>query len=93
LFIPAQVLSATEGKVVLWHSDLELDHAPSAGTVRLEGDGQYLRLRLAGGELTAGGCRFEEFIGRFAGMATADAATASVHPRPIATRDQALLAP
>ena len=68
LFIPARVLSATDGKLVPWNDDLEHGTTPAAGTVRLEADGRRLRLRIADGELLAGGCPFEEFVGHFAGM-------------------------
>ncbi|MDX2169462.1 MAG: hypothetical protein SF182_20505 [Deltaproteobacteria bacterium] len=71
LFMPAQVLSATEGKLVLWNDQLDLAAAESAGQVRLEQDGSRLRVAIAGGALYAGDCRFEEFVGRFAGMAEA----------------------
>lgn len=83
LFLPAQVVSATEGKLVLWHGQLDLEKAASAGKVRLEGDGARLRIAISGGDLYAGECRFEEFVGRFAGMAEAgDATTVRVRPVP-----------
>lgn len=85
LFIAADVLSATEGKLVFWHPDLQLRDEQSAGSVRLEDGGQQLRLRVAGGELSAAGCPFEEFVGRFAGMAAAaPPVQAAVQVRPIA---------
>ena len=72
LFLPAQVLSATEGKLVSWHRNLQLAAARSAGTVRLEDGGARLRIQVAGGDLIAGDCRFEEYVGRFVGMAGRD---------------------
>jgi len=86
LFMPARVLSATEGRLVLWRDDLDLDIADSAGSVHLEAHGQRLRLRIAGGELAAGGCRFNEFVGHFRGLVASGGA-----PAPTARR--AALAP
>ncbi len=73
LFMPAHVLSATEGKLVMWRSDIELDQAPNAGSVRLEDGGQHRRVRVASGKLLAAGCPFAAFVGRFVGMAVAGA--------------------
>jgi hypothetical protein len=83
LFLPAQVVSATEGKLVLWHEQLDLARAQSAGKVRLENDGTRLRIAVSGGELYAGDCRFEEFVGRFAGMAEAGAGITNVRLRTV----------
>lgn len=71
LFVPAHVLSPTEGKLVRWRDDLELRTAPSAGTVTLDGDGRRLRVKLADPALQVGECRFDEFVGDFAGMVSA----------------------
>ena len=83
LFIPAQALSATEGKVVLWKPDLELKQAPAVGSVSLEDNGRRLVVRLKSALPTASGCAVQEFIGQFAGMATADG-PAGAQPQPIA---------
>jgi hypothetical protein len=82
LFIPAQALSATEGKVVLWTPDLELKRAAAVGSVRLEDGGRRLVLRLKNALPTAGGCTVQEFVGQYAGMATAGAPVAG--PQPVA---------
>jgi hypothetical protein len=71
LFIAAQTLSATEGKVVLWRPDLEFDQASPVGSVHLEDNGRRLVLRLQPGLMSAGGCPLQEFVGQFAGMAAA----------------------
>jgi hypothetical protein len=55
LFIAAQTLSATEGKLVLWRSDLDFKRAPSVGSVHLENNGQRLVVRLDPGLANAGG--------------------------------------
>jgi hypothetical protein len=94
LFIAAQALSATEGKVVLWRPDLQLEAAPPVGSVRLEDDGRRLVLRLQPGLMTAGGCPLREFVGRFAGMAAAaDEPPARPVTQPIAAVDAAALPP
>ncbi|MEO8603516.1 MAG: hypothetical protein ABI629_13145 [bacterium] len=69
VFIPAHVISATDGKLVRWQPDLQLAAAPSVGTVRLEGGGEQLRLRLSAGGVVAGTCTVREFVGRYVGMA------------------------
>ena len=84
LFIAAQALSATEGKLVLWRSDLDFKQAPSVGSVHLENNGQRLVVRLDPGLANAGGCPIQEFVGRFAGMAVANDASAPRRPGPIA---------
>ena len=71
LFLPAQALSATEGKVVVWRSDLQFDTAPAVGSVHLEDNGGRLVVKLKPGMVSAGGCPLNEFVGRFAGMAAA----------------------
>ena len=84
LFIAAQALSATEGKLVLWRSDLDFKQAPSVGSVHLENNGQRLVVRLDPGLANAGGCPIQEFVGRFAGMAVANDASGPRRPGPIA---------
>jgi hypothetical protein len=86
LFIAARALSATSGKLVLWRGDLQLDDAPSVGSVHLEDNGRRLVIRLNSGMVSAGGCPVQEFVGRFAGMATAGAG-ASPRAQPIAALD------
>jgi hypothetical protein len=71
LFVPAQVVSPTEGKLVRWRPDLDLRAAPSLGHVALDDAGQRLRITLNGAPLQVGTCRFDEYIGEFAGMAPA----------------------
>jgi hypothetical protein len=83
LFLPAQVVSATEGKLVLWHEQLELAKAKSAGKVQLEENGSRLRIAISGGALYAGECRFEEFVGHFAGMTAAGGGVANVRLRTV----------
>jgi hypothetical protein len=84
LFIAAQALSATEGKLVLWRSDLDIKQAPSVGSVHLESNGQRLVVRLDPGLANVGGCPIREFVGRFAGMAVANDASPPRRPGPIA---------
>ncbi len=71
LFVPAHVLSPTEGKLVRWRDDLELRTAPSVGKVTLDGGGRQLRVKIADPALQVGDCRFDEFVGDFAGMVSA----------------------
>lgn len=82
-FIPAQTLSATEGKLVLWKPDLELARAPSVGSVRLEQDGRRLVVRLDRPLTSNRGCTVREFVGTFAGMVQAGDAP-SAAPQSIA---------
>jgi hypothetical protein len=70
LFLPAKVLSGTEGKLVAWRQDLELRTASGAGQVALENGGRQLRI-LPGSVLQTSGCAFAEFVGQFAGMVSA----------------------
>jgi hypothetical protein len=69
LFLPAQVLSPTEGKLVAWKQDLELRTASGAGQVVLENGGRQLRI-LPQGVLETSGCSFAEYVGQFVGMVT-----------------------
>jgi len=71
LFVPAHVLSPTQGKLVRWRDDLELRTAPSAGSVTLDGDGRQLRVKLADPAVQVGDCHFDEFVGDYVGMAPA----------------------
>jgi hypothetical protein len=71
LFLPAEVLSGTEGKLVKWRQDLQLRTAPGAGQVVLENAGQQLRITMPGAFLQASGCAFAEYVGHFAGMVSA----------------------
>jgi len=77
LFLPAQVVSATEGRLVRWHQDLNFKTAASAGRVKLDDEGQSLRVSVPVSLRNAsapadGGCPFVEFVGRFVGMASAN---------------------
>lgn len=81
-FLPAQALSATEGKLVLWRPDLDLARAASVGVVRLEGGGRRLVVRFTRPVPTPSGCPLSEFTGEFAGMTTS--ADPPAAPRPIA---------
>jgi hypothetical protein len=77
LFLPAQVLSATEGRLVRWHQDLNFKTAGSAGRVKLDDDGQSLRVSMPEAFRNASAssgsdCPFVEFVGRFVGMASSN---------------------
>jgi hypothetical protein len=76
MFLPAQVLSSTEGKLVRWRPDLEFQEAPSAGSVTLTPDGRSLRVAVAPSVAPAsaqpGACPFDEYVGEFVGMASED---------------------
>jgi len=76
LYLPAEVLSSTEGKLVRWRPDLELKTAASAGSVVLAPDGRSLRVAVPAqvqqATAQAGGCAFAEYVGEFVGMASAD---------------------
>jgi hypothetical protein len=84
LFLPAQVSSATAGKLVGWRRDLELRTAAGAGTVILDEAGRVLRVALSGVSLRVGRCLFEEYVGHFVGMIAAGQALEP--PSPVATR-------
>jgi hypothetical protein len=71
LFLPAQVLSATEGKLVRWRPDLEFRTAGRVGSVTLGSDGRSLRVAMPPSVVHASGCPFTEYVGDFVGMATA----------------------
>jgi hypothetical protein len=83
LFIPAHVVSPTEGKLVRWRSDLDLNRDPGSGSVSLAADGETLHITLADTTVMAGDCRFDGFVGHFAGMVAAGGGVRSaVGPAP-----------
>jgi hypothetical protein len=71
LFLPAHVLSATEGNLVRWRQDLELRTAATAGHVALEHDGQQLSITMPVSFAQASGCPFAQYVGQFVGMVSA----------------------
>jgi len=77
LFIPAHVVSPTEGMLVRWRNDLDLGRDLTNGSVSLAADGASLRIKLADAALAAGNCRFDAFVGRFVGMVSAGAGVRS----------------
>ncbi len=79
LFLPGEVLSATEARLVRWRNDLQLGTASSTGRVTLDESGEWLRVRLFDASLQVGACPVDEYLGRFVGMISDGTV-----PRPVA---------
>jgi hypothetical protein len=71
LYLPAQPVSDTQGKMVRWSPELDVGSAPDMGTVRLEDGGGTLRLRLNAADIKIGDCPFDEYVGHFVDMVDA----------------------
>lgn len=88
VYLPAQALSGTNGIIVRWRPDLQLDTAAPEGSVSLEDEGQTLRVRMPRPAIDVDGCAFSDFVGHFVDMigATTDAPP----PGDLASRQQGL---
>ena len=84
LFIAARTLSPTEGKLVFWRPDLELDHAPRSAACASRTTAVAWCSGSSRALMSAGDCPLQEFVGRFAGMAAADGPPAAPRAQPIA---------
>ncbi len=68
LYLPGQVLSETDAKIVRWRPDLQLSSSAREGSASLEDGGRTLRVRMPTAPIQVDGCPFTEFVGRFTQM-------------------------
>jgi hypothetical protein len=77
LYLPGQVLSQTDAKIVRWRPDLELSTSAREGSASLEDGGRTLRVRIPAAPIQVNGCPFTDFVGHFTEM------TRSASPVPL----------